>query len=86
MFFFYQAHLIVDCSDGSNDGANVDELDEGVVGLLDVDLEDLAELLEPVVYLSGHDLARNVAHEEGAGRLRVELVQVKVPRPETGGS
>ncbi len=80
---FLKTHLAVDCSNGSNDGANVDELYEGVVGLLDVDFEDLAELLEPLVNFGGHDLARNVAHEEGPGRLRVELVQVKVPRPAT---
>jgi hypothetical protein len=80
---FLKSHLAVDCSNGSNDGANVDELYEGVVGLLDVDFEDLAELLEPLVYFGGHDFARNVAHEESPGRLRVELVQVKVPRPAT---
>jgi hypothetical protein len=60
---------------------DVDKLDEGVVRLLDVDLEYFSKLLEPVVDLGPVHLPGDVAHVQGARSLRVELVEFRITRP-----
>ena len=75
------AYLSIYRSNGSNDRLDVDKLDEGVVGLLDVDLEYLAELLEALVYLGKDHLPGDVPDVQGPRGLHVELSQLGIPRP-----
>ena len=75
-------YLSVYSANCPHDRLDVDKLDEGVVRLLDVNLEDLPELLEALVDLGGDHLARDVAHVQGAGRFRVKLAEIGVPRSE----
>ena len=67
-------HLSINIPNRINHRFDVDKLNEGVVRLLDVDLEYFTKFFEPVVDLGTVDLARNVAHVQGPCRLRVELI------------
>ena len=77
-----KTNLSIHGSDGSNHGLDVNELNKGIVGLLYVYLEYFAELLEPLVDLVRNDLSWDISHMKGSSCLRMELTELRIPRPE----